>query len=155
MKLLHLTLQRPLQIRHTGIGLLYNGQSDGISSICCNHTLTLTRVLHDLGQIAKLEQATIDFQIQLLNLSFFACDGIKLYIILILAITNREVAERYIYISQGRLHSRDLDSCLTQFCLVGDNKNLTRDRTTHIDHRHLFKLLDAFGDYLRGKTTQL
>ena len=111
-------------------------------------------MFQNLCQLTQTEQAVIDLQEELLHILCRGGDTFKFDIILILAITNGKAAERYIHTTQRALHIGHRDTRLTQQRLIGDNKQLRINASTHIDHSNLIQLLDTLGYDLLGKAAQ-
>ena len=153
-ELLQLFVQLLLQFRHAGIGLLHYGQRHGTAAVRRNHALPFARMLHNPGKILELEKTSVDLQIDVFDIGTAACCRTELHAVLILSVTNREAAQRYIGAFYCSLDIGHRDSGLPQLRLIGNDQQFGRHATAQIDHRHLRKLLDTLCNDLRSETAQ-
>ena len=108
----------------------------------------------NVGQFLEAEQASVDLQKDVLDVAATAHYRTELHAILVLAVADREAAQRHVGLLKGAFDRTHRNPRLPQFCFVGDNQQFGGHRAAQVHHRHFGQLLDALGDHLRGKTAQ-
>ena len=147
-------VQFALELRHAGVGLFHDGQRDRVASVGEDRALPFAGVFDHLRQVPDTEEPSVDLQEDPFDVLPVGQHRAELHAVLVLAVADREAAQRDVGPLEGAFDRRDRDACLPQFRLVRDDEDFGRHAAAHVHHRHLGQLFDALGDDLRGEAAQ-